>query len=116
MRIVKLVLDIGDDFGRQLLRGIYHYSRLYGPWCFQIGYFPNALEPNTERKRARSAIPEEPDGVIAYIDNLKIAQKAFPRGLPIIAIPLRHPIPGVPNIILDVVSIGKLAAQHLLEA
>lgn len=35
---VTLLLDMSTEYGRGLLRGIFRYSRLHGPWFFSVGH------------------------------------------------------------------------------
>lgn len=54
------------------------------------------------------------DGVIATIDNLKMAKTLSPTGLPAIVEPATDQIPGFPCILDGSEAAGKMCAEHLL--
>ena len=54
------------------------------------------------------------DGIIASIDDTKVAKALIHTGLPAIVIPVREPVTGFPRIFDDGDTPGKIAASYLL--
>jgi LacI family transcriptional regulator len=104
------------------MRGIAQYSHIHGPWAFHVerpgpGFYmePGFYSKPTKKERALS-YPKSwnVDGIITR--EPKKVQKIIATGLPtIIVIQLEEPIRGLPNIINDNISTGRMAAEHLLD-
>ena len=104
--------------GRGMLLGIAKYSRLYGPWTtYRIPLFYRELY------RKRETISDlrdwQADGIIMgdtfYPTKVQKAREIIKLGLPTIAIANEPDIPGVVNVIAKNDTIGKMAAEHLLD-
>ncbi|UCC21874.1 MAG: hypothetical protein JSW23_08675, partial [Planctomycetota bacterium] len=104
--------------GRGMLLGIAKYSRLYGPWTiYRIPLFYRELY------RKRETISDlrdwQADGIIMgdtfYPTKVQKAKEIIKLGLPTIAIANEPDIPGVVNVIAKNDTIGKMAAEHLLD-
>lgn len=112
---VALLIETSRGFGRGILRGIVRYARLHGPWAFYItpGDFEQEL-PKMERWGGT--------GIIARIENQRIADAILATKLPLVAMDLSeeqlrpgHPLSEVPEVRSDSEAAARLAAEHLLE-
>jgi LacI family transcriptional regulator len=106
---VALLVESSRAYGRGLLHGIAEYVRLHGPWSIYL---------------AERGLGEAPpawlrgwdgDGVIARIENRRIARAIAELGVP--TVDLRGLLPDleVPRIATDDEAVARLAAGHLLE-
>lgn len=105
---VALIVETSLISGREILRGIAHYVRERGPWL--VYHEPRALE---------SAVPRwleswEGDGIIARLQNARIAEAVARMGIPAVDVLGVTPHHGVPLVHVDDTAIGRLAAEHLL--
>jgi LacI family transcriptional regulator len=106
---VALLVESSRAYGRGLLHGIAEYIRLHGPWSIFM----------TERGLG-DAPPGwlqgwDGDGVIARIENRKIAHAICELGLP--AVDLRGVLPDleIPLIVTEDEAVSRLAVGHFLE-
>jgi LacI family transcriptional regulator len=106
---VALLVESSRAYGRGLLHGIAEYIRLHGPWSVYM---------------AERGLGDDPppwlqgwdgDGIIARIENRKIAQAIAALGLP--TVDLRGLISdiGVPLIATDDEEVSRLAVNHFLD-
>jgi len=110
-------MESSRSYGRELIRGITEYSRVYGPWSFpwvfhrqNIFYIIRGTEVDIieELKRWR------PDGIITR--DSKGIEKLKKMNIPIfICVAMDPPDYRFNNIIPDDQAIGTMAAEHLLE-
>jgi LacI family transcriptional regulator len=108
-RILKVALFIESSrsSGRALLTGISNYARYHGRWAFY--WEPGGLAEAWPRLRSLDA-----DGII--LRDFDAVDEVMALGLPAIVVGHRRgEIPGVANVITDSVTIGQMAAEHLLE-
>jgi LacI family transcriptional regulator len=121
-RIPKVILLIESSraYGRGLLRGIAKYAHLHGPWMFYsepeytqlsgLGTYRfgrgEPLMPSLEDWKA--------DGIIARIANLEKSRSILPKKVPIIAIPTKNKIVGLPHIVSNETKVSEMVADHLL--
>jgi len=114
---VALLIESSRTYGRELIRGVTEYSRVYGPWSFpwvfheQNSFYMlrgTELAVMEELKRWR------PDGIITR--DSKIVEKLKKMNIPIfISVARKTPDYRFNNIIPDDQAIGTMAAEHLLE-
>lgn len=110
---VLLLIDSSSEFGRGLFRGITRYSDLHGPWAV---YRPPPVYWEGVRRPADVSWlkPWRADGIIMRGRRDVVAQ-LIEQGVPTIAASYKgERIEGVPNVMTDDVSIGRLGAEHLL--
>jgi LacI family transcriptional regulator len=106
---VALLVESSRAYGRGLLHGIAEYIRLHGPWSIYLA----------ERGLGDAPPPWlqgwEGDGIIARIENRKIAHAIGELGLP--TVDLRGLLSDlqVPLFTTDDVAISQLAVEHFLE-
>jgi LacI family transcriptional regulator len=104
---VLLLLESSRSSGRSLLRGIARYARHHGPWAFY--WEARGLEESVTHLRAADA-----DGVI--LRDVDLVPEVRARKLPAIVVEhTRSGIAGLVNVIVDSESVGRLAADHLLQ-
>lgn len=106
---VALIVETSLASGRDILRGIARYVREQGPWS--IYHEPRALE---------EAVPYwlrdwDGDGIVARIQNKKIADAVVATGLPVVDVLGLVAEAGVPLVHVDDGAIARLGAEHLLE-
>ncbi len=108
-RKVILLLATSRAHARGLLYGIGKYSRLHGPWIFDMAP-PFYREPGTVSRLKKWG----PDGVIA--PDAKENKEIIAMGLPTIVYRMaKERIPDLPAIIADDKMVGIMAAEHLLD-
>lgn len=105
---VFLLIESSRASGRHLLEGIVRYAHHHGPWSFY--WEPRGLEAG------RASLKQlDVDGVIFRdVDLLK--REVLRRGVP--AVVVGHgsrEIRGLSNVITDSETIGRMAAEHLLQ-
>jgi len=110
IKIPKVILRIETSvaYGRGLLFGITKYAHLHGPWAFYS-------EPGEEQTTLPRLDNWGASGIIARVTDAKMTKQLTDTGLPVIFVPLKEEIPGLPNIIDDCATEGKMAAEHLLD-
>ncbi|SEB54501.1 XylR family transcriptional regulator [Terriglobus roseus] len=106
---VALVVETSTQFGRTLLSGIAQYVRECGPWTVMF----------TERAvndRSPSWLREwDGDGIITRVASPDIREIVASKRIPTIDLNEQTADMGIPQIANDHGSVGKLAADHLLE-
>jgi len=113
MRKVFLSIEQNRGYGRGLISGITHYSKLYGPWNFYTGT-PFYYRQSKKESSAIDVIKRWcPDGIIMREDS--DIDKIMNLGIPAIFITYtRMEIPGFITLLGDHEVCGKLAAEHFL--
>lgn len=108
---VILLIDTARAYGRGLLSGIAKYSHLHSPWvfCWKAPFYrePAGKELTLSQLKAFGA-----DGII--MREQKKTEEILAMGLPTIVSPYTQPFPGLPNILIDDVATGEMAAKYLL--
>jgi LacI family transcriptional regulator len=113
MRRVLLSIEQNRGYGRGLLRGISHYSRLYGPWSFYTGTPFYYRQSKKEQEPLDIVKQWHPDGIIMREDPRM--EELMALGIPAIFITYtRIKIPGYVSLLGDHEVSGRLAAEHLL--
>ena len=108
-RKVILLLATSRAHARGLLYGIAKYSRLHGPWIFDMEP-PFYREPGTVSRLKKWGA----DGVIA--PDARENKEIIAMGLPTIVYRMaKERIPDLPAIIADDKAVGIMAAEHLLD-
>lgn len=108
-RRVALLVETSLAPGREILRGIAHYVREQGTWS--VYHQPRGLEESVPRWIRRW----EGDGIIARVQNERIAQAVAASPVPVVDV-LGVGNPGsIPLVHVDDAAIAKLAANHLID-
>lgn len=106
---VALLIETSNAYARGLLEGITAYIREHNPWSIYI----------SEHGRG-DAVPHwlsgwQGDGIIARIENRRIARAVAERKLPTVDLSAANLLAGVPWAETDDAAIATLAFEHLLE-
>ena len=106
---VALIVETSLAPGREILRGIASFIREEGPWS--IAHEPRTLEQSVPRwlRTWRG------DGIIARVQNQRVARAIAAVGIP--AIDVLGVVEGLkfPLVHVDDQAIGRLGAEHLLD-
>ena len=107
MKRIVLLLEPSRAFGRQLIMGFAHYSKLHGPWLFY-------KEPIGLKSCIPSLTSWKPDGIIMR-DSI-ITKELLKLKIPTILAVHDSKYPqNLPVIKTDSYSIAKMASQHFIE-
>jgi LacI family transcriptional regulator len=106
---VAILIESSRGYGRGLLRGIADYVHVHGPWSIYLQ--PHHLYDATPAwlKDWRG------DGIIARVENRRIARSIRCRRLPVVDLRGRLFDLDMPAILTDAAAGARLAAAHLLE-
>lgn len=106
---MALLIETSNSFPRELLQGVRAWVREHQGWTIRL----------TEQGRG-AAVPEwlhgwDGDGVIARVENARIAQQLQVTGLPVIDVSAALPDLVFPRLATDAEGAAQLAATHLIE-
>lgn len=106
---VAVLIESSRSFGRGLIEGVARYSRLHGPWSM---YF----EPRGPGVAPPAWLSQwDGDGILARIDDQRMADAILATGLPALDLRGRLPDLGLPFIGADNEQTTRLAFDHLRE-
>jgi LacI family transcriptional regulator len=117
LKRVALMVESSRAFGRELVRGIMRYSRMHGPWVFPWVFYKQDLfyvARGSEKAELEHLRRWGPEGIISR-DTRDIKELAKWNIPLFVAVAMEPPNPQRNNIITEGLSIGKMAAEHLLE-
>jgi len=106
---IALLIETSNAYARGILKGIHEYLREHGPWAI---YLP---------EQGRGDVPPHflrdwrGDGIIARIENERIAQAVQAAGVPTVNVSATDFIPGIPCVETDNRRIAQLAFEHFHE-
>lgn len=106
---IALLIESSNSYARGLLRGVMSYIHEHHPWSI---YLP---------EHGRGSVPVNwlnswnGDGIIARIENEKIAEAVVNSGVPAVDVSAARLAPSLPWVETDDPAIASLAAQHLVE-
>ena len=102
-------METSNAYGRDILAGIEDYIRARGPWSVYLAETGrgDAVPPWFARWQG--------DGVLARIENARIASALAATGLPVIDLSFGHLLSTAPTFTTDNPAIGRLAVQHFVE-
>jgi len=104
---VAVLIESSRSFGRGLIEGVARYSRLHGPWLM---YF----EPRGSDVAPPAWLSQwDGDGILARIDDQRMADAVLATGLPALDLRGRLPDLGLPFIGADNDEVTKMAFDHL---
>jgi LacI family transcriptional regulator len=104
-----LLIETSNAYARGLLQGIVHYIREHQPWSFHLIEQGRGDDPPAWLDRWRG------DGIIARIENSRIAKAVVRAGIPAVDMSAARLVPEFPWVETDDEAISRLAAEHLLE-
>lgn len=104
---VALLIETSRAYGRSILQGVVRYLHGHGPWSIYIQ--PHGLESPPPRWLKGW----HGDGILARINDRRMARAVRQTGLP--AVDLRFTVPdlGLPAVGIDNQAVVRLAYQHL---
>jgi LacI family transcriptional regulator len=108
---IAILLEMSRKSGRDILRGVTRYCRLYGEW--HIRQAPAYYRVGSGDKTA-ALKAFDPDGII-FMDTKHLAEQIPLLEIPAIGVGIRKPISRVAKIIGNSQEIGQMAAMHFLE-
>ncbi len=104
---VAMWIESSRGYGRGLIRGVANYVRSHGPWS--IHFTPHGLrEPFSAWLRNWDG-----DGILARIDDRRMARLFRLKDLPLIDLRGRLPDLDIPTVGLDNRPVARLAFEHL---
>jgi len=107
-RLVALLIETSNAYARNLLRGIIRYVReQHRPWSIRLLEQGRGETPPAWLKRW------EGDGIIARIENRRIADAVSATKLPIVDVSAARLLPELPWVETDDRAIAQLAFDHL---
>lgn len=107
---VALLIETSNSYARGLLRGVIRYVReQHRPWSLELPEQGRGASPPTWLSRWPG------DGVIARIENSRIARALLRSRLPVIDVSAARLVPDIPWVETDDREIARLAVEHLLE-
>jgi LacI family transcriptional regulator len=106
---IAVLVETSTSWGAQVVQGVAQYARDHGSWSLFV-------QPRGISERLDLPARWRGSGVIARIISRQLAKKIASLGLPCVNVSWSE-VPGapVPRVTSDEVSIGKLAAQHLID-
>jgi LacI family transcriptional regulator, galactose operon repressor len=105
---VFLSIESSRASGRHLLEGIARYAHLHGPWSFY--WEPSGL--GTSRATLRKL---DADGII-FRDVGRIKEEVLQLGIPAVVVGhSSQEVQGLINVVTDSQTVGRMAADHLLQ-
>ena len=109
---VILLIERSRSFGRGLLHGISHYTRVNGLWefCMEPDFYERGRNVSLNWIRSQDA-----DGIIAQTWNPDIVEKILESGLPAIVSGVNEPMDRVLQIKTDETVCGQVAADYFME-
>jgi LacI family transcriptional regulator len=106
---VALLIETSNSYARGLLRGVYAYLREHRPWSI---YLPEQGRGDAPPNWLKSW---HGDGIIARIENSRIAKAVRETGAPAVDVSAARLMPELPCIETDNEAITRLAFDHLFE-
>ncbi|HRK31620.1 MAG TPA: DNA-binding transcriptional regulator [Tepidisphaeraceae bacterium] len=106
---VALLIETTRSFGRQVLRGIADYGRIYGPWLFHM---PTEIP-------LRGVPPKDEwqgDGIIAQPhQNQSFVRQLAEAGIPVVSLSGPPGVAGLPAVRPNQDAVARLAMEHFRE-
>ena len=106
---VALLIETSNAYARGLLRGIYGHIQEHGAWST---FFP---------EQSRGDLPPRAldrwrgDGIIARIENERIARAVERLGVPVVDVSASQAMGGIPWVETDDEAVAQFAVDHLIE-
>ncbi len=114
--MIKIILltDFGEEYSKNLLRGITRYSKDHGPWtfCKMPTYFRETIGIDGILQWAKEW---EADGIIGQFYNDEEVKKFTQANIPVIAQDFKERFTDIPNITGNYRETGKLGAEYFLK-
>jgi LacI family transcriptional regulator len=108
-KTIALLVETSNDYARGLLHGVVSYVREHRPWSTYLAEHGRGDAPPTWLASWKG------DGIIARIENARIAKAVKASRLPVVDLSAANLIPGTPFVETDDAAIAKSAFEHLRE-
>ena len=108
-KTVALLVETSNDYARGLLHGVVSYVREHRPWSTYLAEHGRGDAPPTWLSAWKG------DGIIARVENTRIARAVMASGLPLVDLSAANLLPGVPWVETDDKLIAAAAFEHLRE-
>jgi LacI family transcriptional regulator len=108
-REVALLIETSNGYARALLNGIIAYMREHESWSVYLGEHGRGDDPPKWLRKWRG------DGVIARIENDRIASAVVESGLPAVDVSAARKVAALPWVETDDSAIAEAGARHLLD-
>lgn len=114
MRKIILLIDISEEYGQGLLKGITRYSKEHGPWifCKMPLFYRETLGMEGIVNFAKEW---EADGIIAQLYNDLDIKKLVDAGIYVIAEDFKERFSDIPNITGGYLEAGQMGAEYFLK-
>ncbi len=106
MKRVALLIETSNVYGRGLLRGIRAWSRQNDSWSFRL------VEQGRGAMNASWLKSWEGDGIIARVENSRIASFLKTLSLPVVDVSAAMETPVFPKVVTDSKAVVELAIEH----
>lgn len=106
---VALIIETASPYGRQILQGIARYQRAHGGWSVLLD------EGEVHRLQPNLQLDGDCDGMICRSRSATWPVALQKRGLAVVDLNDRYGYLEVPRVGSDMLAIGRMAAQHLLD-
>jgi LacI family transcriptional regulator len=107
-RRVALLIETSNSYGRGLLRGVHAYLREHDTWSTYLSEQARGDAPPFWLNRSWQG-----DGIIARIENKRIARTVRQTGLPVINVSSSLLVRNLPSVETNGEAVARLAAEHL---
>jgi LacI family transcriptional regulator len=108
-KTIALLVETSNDYARGLLHGVVSYVREHRPWSTYLAEHGRGDAPPTWLASWKG------DGIIARIENARIAKAVKASRLPVVDLSAANLIAGTPFVETDDAAIAKSAFEHLRE-
>src|SRR5207249_1345870 len=105
---VALLIESSNKHGRSILEGIVQYSEEHCPWSFDFCELARGANPPPWMETWKG------DGIIAGIENQRVAQVVAAAGVPAVNLDASRLIP-IPLVDTSQRALAKLAFEHFIE-
>jgi LacI family transcriptional regulator len=114
MHKIVLLIDISEEYGQNLLKGVVRYSKEHGPWlfCRMPLFYRETLGMQGIVDFAKEW---EADGIIAQLYNDLDVKKVLDAGIFLIVEDFKERFSDIPNITGGYFEAGKIGAEYFLE-
>ncbi len=104
---MALIIETSNAYARGLLQGVFAYVREHSPWFFHL------VEQGRGEDPPAWLADWQGDGVIARIENQRVADAVVASGLPAVDVSAGRFVPNLPWVETDDREIAELAVEHL---
>src|SRR5436305_7555640 len=105
-KTVALLVETSNDYARGLLHGIVAYVREHRPWSTYLAEHGRGDAP------PQWLAQWDGDGIIARVENPRIAQAVIASRLPLVDLSAANLVPGAPWVETADASVARVAFGH----